>query len=319
MKKALITGVSGQDGAFLAKLLLEKGYKVYGTSRDNYNMDLRKLKSLGVEKEIEYLSVAVNDFRSVFKTINEVRPNEIYNLSGQSSVGLSFEQPVDTFESIAIATLNILESIKMIDTSIKFYNAGSGECFGDTGEKIVTENDKFQPNSPYSVAKSTAYWQVQNYREAYDLFACTGLLFNHESHLRGNRFVTKKIITTVCNIHKKLENKLILGNIDISRDWGWAKEYVEAMYLMLQQKNADDFIIATGETRSLKEFIDIAFSYFNLNYKDYLVVDKNLYRPSDILINRANPSKAKKNLKWEAKYSLEKIIQNMIEEELCEN
>jgi len=143
MKKALITGVSGQDGAFLAKLLLEKGYKVYGTSRDNYNMDLRKLKSLGVEKEIEYLSVAVNDFRSIFKTINEVRPNEIYNLSGQSSVGLSFEQPVDTFESIAIATLNILESIKMIDTLIKFYNAGSGECFGDTGEKIVTENDKF--------------------------------------------------------------------------------------------------------------------------------------------------------------------------------
>ena len=315
IKKALITGITGQDGAFLAKFLLENGYKVYGTSRDSYQSNYRNLKILDIHTQIEYRSMAINDFRSVLKVIKEIHPTEIYNLAGQSSVGLSFEQPVETFESIAIGTLNILESIKLVDENIKFYNAGSGECFGHTYHPVI-EEDKFKPNSPYAVAKSTAYWEVKNYREAYGLYCCTGLLFNHESHLRGNRFVTKKIINTVCDIYKGNTKNIILGNIDISRDWGWAPEYVEAMHMMLQKKDADDFIIASGEVRSLENFLDLAFSYFDLDYREHLVIDKALFRPSDILISQANPIKANAILGWKARYRLENIVEEMIKHEL---
>jgi GDPmannose 4,6-dehydratase len=316
MKTVLITGVSGQDGAFLAKLLLSKGYIVVGTSRDHYNINYQNLEILGVKDDIEYLSLVLKDFKSVFEVITNIYPDEIYNLGGQSSVGLSFHEPMETFESIAIATVNILESIKLIDKDIKLYNAGSSECFGDTGDNAVSENDRFVPNSPYAVAKATSFWEVKNYRQAYDLFACTGLLFNHESHLRGDHFVTKKIIKGACDISKGLQNRLVLGNINISRDWGYAEEYVEAMYLMMQQNKPDDYIIATGETRSLKEFIEIAFKYLDLDYEKYLVIDKNLYRASDLKINKANPKKANQILKWKSKLKLDDIVSKMIEFEI---
>jgi GDPmannose 4,6-dehydratase len=316
MKTALITGVSGQDGSFLAKLLLSKGYRVVGTSRDHNKINFRNLELLGVKGDIEYFSISLSDFKSVFQIITDIHPNEIYNLAGQSSVGRSFNEPMETFQSIAIATVNILESIRLVDKDIKLYNACSSECFGDTGDKEVSENDRFVPSSPYAVAKATSFWEVMNYRQAYNLFACSGLLFNHESHLRGDQFVTKKIIKSACDISKGIQNKLVLGNINISRDWGYAEEYVEAMFLMMQQNNPDDFIIATGETRSLKDFIEIAFNYFDLDYEKYLVIDKNLFRPSDLRINKANPRKANQILKWKSKLKLEDIVSKMIEFEM---
>ena len=252
MKKALICGVSGQDGAYLAKLLLEKGYQVIGGSRDAQASSFRNLERLGIKNSIKLLSVNLNDFRSVLQAVKTVEPDEIYNLAGQTSVGLSFEQPVETFESIIVGTINLLESIRFCNTSIKLYSAGSSESFGDTFDMVADESMPFRPRSPYGVAKATSFWQLANYREAYHLHACTGILFNHESPLRGNQFVTKKIISAACRIGLGSAEKLVLGNIEIQRDWGWAPEYVEAMYLMLQQQTPDDFVIATGQTRNAR-------------------------------------------------------------------
>jgi GDPmannose 4,6-dehydratase len=316
MKKALICGISGQDGAYIARLLLEKGYEVYGGSRDAQMSSFNNLTTLGIKKDIQLISVSIHDFRSTLQTINKVKPDEIYNLAGQSSVGLSFEQPVETLESISIGTLNILESIRFSNMPIRFYNAGSSECFGDTGDLAAEEKTLFQPRSPYAVAKSTAFWLVNNYRESYQIHASTGILFNHESPLRPDRFVTKKIVLAACRILKNKNEKLYLGNVDISRDWGWAPEYVEAMWMMLQREDADDFVIATGKSRSLNEFIEITFALLGLKVEDHVVVDNSLFRPTDLKIGRANPSKAKNLLGWEAKYSLEDVIKEMIEFEL---
>ena len=316
MKKALICGISGQDGAYISKLLLEKGYEVYGGSRDAQMSSFKNLKTLQIFNDVNLISININDFRSVLQTIIKIKPDEIYNLAGQSSVGLSFEQPVETLESISIGTLNILESIRFSNLPIKFYNAGSSECFGDTGSLAADEKTLFQPRSPYAVAKSTAYWLVSNYRESYKIHATTGILFNHESPLRPNRFVTKKIISTACKIFNGSNETLFLGNIDISRDWGWAPEYVEAMWLMLQNEQPSDYVIATGISRTLEDFIDITFSYFKLNYKDHILVDNNLLRPTDLKIGRANPNKAFKELGWKANFMLEDIIKEMIEFEL---
>lgn len=319
MKKALICGVSGQDGAYIAKLLLEKGYDVYGGSRDSLASSFSNLEKLGIKEAVKFVSVNLNDFRSVLHTITNVQPDEIYNLAGQTSVGLSFEQPVETFESIIVGTINLLESIRFCNTNIKLYSAGSSESYGDTNNTVANELTPFRPRSPYGVAKATAVWQVANYREAYNLFACSGILFNHESPLRGNRFVTKKIISTSCRIAAGSKEKLILGNIDIERDWGWAPEYVEAMWLMMQQEVADDFVIATGETRKLEDFISITFSQLGLKWQDHVVIDKSLFRPTDLRSGRADPSKAEKLLRWKAVYRLEDIIEKMIEEELMHN
>lgn len=316
MKKALISGVSGQDGAYIAKLLLEKGYEVYGGSRDAQMSSFNNLKELGIKNDVNLLSVNINDFRSTLQTLIKVKPDEIYNLAGQSSVGLSFEQPVETLESISIGTLNILESIRFANMPIKFYNAGSSECFGDTGDKAADEKTLFQPRSPYAVAKSTAFWLVNNYRESYDIHASTGILFNHESPLRPDRFVTKKIISTACRILKNKKEILYLGNTDIWRDWGWAPEYVEAMWLMLQQEKAEDYVIATGQSNSLKDFIKITFEILNLNFEENVVFDNSLLRPSDLKIGRANPSKAEENLGWKAKYMMKDVIEKMIDFEL---
>jgi GDPmannose 4,6-dehydratase len=316
MKKALIIGISGQDGSFLAKLLIEKGYKVWGTSRDADLSSFNGLKRLGIYENVELLSMSLIDFRSVMQTILQIEPDEIYNLAGQSSVGLSFLQPVETLESISIGTQNILEVLRFHKLPIRFYNACSSECFGDTNGFAADENTPFRPRSPYAVAKSTSFWQISNYREAYNLFACSGLLFNHESYLRPKRFVTKKIIDSVCRIAKGEKMELVLGNVSIKRDWGWAPEYVEAMYLILQQDKADDYVIATGKNISLIEFVEKAFSYFNLDYNNFIKIDSGLGRPTDIAYSLGNPSKAEKVLGWKAKYFVEDVIRNMIEHEL---
>ncbi len=316
MKKALVCGISGQDGAYIARLLLEKGYEVYGGSRDSQMSTFKNLTSLGIKNEINLLSVNLNDFRSTLQSIIKIKPDEIYNLSGQSSVGLSYEQPVETLESISIGTLNILESIRFSNANIKFYNAGSSECFGDTKDNAADENTQFQPRSPYAVAKSTAFWLVSSYRESYNINASTGILFNHESPLRPDRFVTKKIISTACKIVKDKSLKLKLGNLDITRDWGWAPEYVEAIWLMLQNEFPEDYVIATGESNSLKDFIKTTFEYLGLNYQDYVISDDNLFRPSDLKTGRANPIKAETKLGWKAKSKMKDVIEKMIEFEL---
>ena len=316
MKKALVCGVSGQDGAYIARLLLEKGYEVYGGSRDSQMSTFKNLISLGIKNDINLLSVNLNDFRSTLQSIIKIKPDEIYNLSGQSSVGLSYEQPVETLESISIGTLNILESIRFSNADIKFYNAGSSECFGDTKDIAADENTLFQPRSPYAVAKSTAFWLVSSYRDSYNIKASTGILFNHESPLRPDRFVTKKIISTACKIVKDKSLKLKLGNLDITRDWGWAPEYVEAIWLMLQTEIPEDYVIATGESNSLKDFIKTTFEYLGLNYQDHVMSDDNLFRPSDLKIGRANPTKAETKLGWKAKSKMKDVIEKMIEFEL---
>lgn len=313
MKTALICGISGQDGAYLARLLLEKGYQVFGGSRDAQMASFRSLERLGIRESIQVVSVSINDFRSVLQTLQKVQPDEVYNLAGQSSVGLSFEQPVETLESISIGTLNLLESIRFTNRPIRFYNAGSSECFGDTGTLAADETTPFRPRSPYGVAKAAAFWQVANYREAYQLHASTGILFNHESPLRPERFVTQKIVSAACRIANGSKEKLTLGNIDIARDWGWAPDYVEAMWLMLQQEQADDFVIATGQTHTLKEFIAIVFEQAGLNYEEHVVSDSQFFRPTDIAEGYANPAKAKQLLGWQARHSMEMVARMMVD------
>lgn len=313
MKKALICGISGQDGAYLAQLLLNKDYGVYGTSRDAQMSSFKNLKSLDIGNKVKCLSMSLTDFRSVLQVLSHVQPDEIYNLAGQSSVGLSFEQPVETLESIATGTLNLLESIRFIGRPIKLYNAGSSECFGDTRGLPADEQTPFRPRSPYAVAKSAAFWEVANYREAYNLFSCSGILFNHESPLRPQRFVTQKIIAAAYRIANGSKEKLTLGNIDIERDWGYAPDYVEAMYLMLQQDIPEDFVIATGQTISLSDFIAEAFGVLGLNWQDHVIADPALCRPTDISVSRANPSKAREKLGWVAKSNIQETIKIMVE------
>ena len=313
--KALICGVSGQDGAYLAQLLLSKGYEVYGASRDAQMSSFANLSTLGIRGRIAKVSLAINDFRSVLQIIQQVEPDEIYNLAGQSSVGLSFEQPVETLESTSIGVLNILEAIRFTGRKIKFYNAGSSEIFGDTNGVAAHEKTPFCPRSPYAVGKASAYWIVANYREAYGLFACTGILFNHESPLRPTRFVTRKIISTACRIAAGSREKLKLGNISVERDWGWAPEYVDAMWRMLQQEAPDDFVIATGDMRKLADFIDLAFSSLQLDWQEFVETDPALLRPSDILKGVGDPAKAFSILGWQAQYRLEDIVRMMIDAE----
>jgi len=317
MKKALICGISGQDGAYLAEFLLKKGYIVCGTSRDAQMSSFQKLVRLGIRENIKLESMALSDFRSVIQVIKKIKPDEIYNLAGQSSVGLSFEQPVETMESISLGTLNLLEAIRFIDLPIKFYNAGSGEFFGNTIEP-ADENTPFRPRSPYAVAKATAFWEVTNYRESYDIFACSGILFNHESPLRPERFVTRKIVAAACKIKNGSKEKLCLGNISVQRDWGWAPEYVEAMWLMLQQDQADDYIIATGQTYRLEDFVSEAFRLVGLDWKDHVFIDKSLLRPTDLAVGKANPIKAKEKLGWVAKYKMPDVVNMMIDEEFMD-
>ena len=314
--RALICGISGQDGAYLARLLLEKGYEVVGSSRDAQISNFRNLERLGIGGKVHFESMALNDFRSVLQLVHRIQPDEIYNLAGQSSVALSFEQPVETLESIMSATINLMEVIRFLGRPIRFYNAGSGECFGDTLGTAANEETPFRPRSPYAVAKAAAFWQVANYREAYGLFACTGILFNHESPLRPERFVTRKIIASACRIARGSGERLRLGNTTIQRDWGWAPEYVDAMWRMLQQDSAEDFVIATGKSHALAEFAEIAFRYFGLNWQDYTDLDPSIFRPTDIPFGCGDASKAATFLGWSAQSDMAGVVQKMIEAEL---
>lgn len=314
MKTALICGIGGQDGAYLSRLLLQKGYRVYGTSRDAQGGNFHNLQRVGVSELVTLLSMAPEDFRSVLIAVKSAQPDEVYFLAGQSSVGLSFELPAETIQSITLGTLNMLEACRMLDKTIRQYHAGSSECFGDTAGTLATENTPFYPRSPYAVAKASAYWLVNNYRDAYGLFACTGILFNHESPLRPERFVTQKIVQTALRIAAGSTEKLTLGRMDISRDWGWAPDYVEAIWLMLQQEIPEDYVIATGYTFSLKEFVVTAFESLHLDWQEHVVQDFGLFRPSDILINSADPSKAKRQLNWSANLRGKSVVKAMLGE-----
>ncbi|HOP48070.1 MAG TPA: GDP-mannose 4,6-dehydratase [Desulfobacteraceae bacterium] len=316
MKKALILGISGQDGSYLCHSLLEKGYEVIGTSRDAQMSTFNNLERLGIRDDIRLESVSLNDFRSVLQTVDRHKPDEIYNLTGQGSVGLSFDHPVETFQSICIGTLNLLEVIRFLGAPIRFYNAASSECFGDTDGQAANEKSPLRPKSPYGVAKAAGFWQTANYREAYGLFVCSGILFNHESPLRHQRFVTRKIVNSACRIANGKPGKLVLGNIEIERDWGWAPEYVEAMWLLLQQEKPEDYVIATGETHTLKEFTEAVFSSLGLNWEEYVEISTDLFRPVDILKMKADPGRAERELGWKASYRMHDVARMMVEEEL---
>jgi GDPmannose 4,6-dehydratase len=316
MKTAMIIGISGQDGSYLAKLLLEKGYRVVGTSRDANMASFESLNRLGINDRVECRSMTLTDFRSVIQVFNQVKPDEIYNLAGQSSVGLSFEQPMETFNSISIGTLNLLEALRFMNFSGKLYNAGSSECFGNSNGAAADENTPFHPRSPYALAKSAAYWAVANYREAYGLFVCSGILFNHESPLRPKRFVTRKIVSTACRIAKGSNEKLILGNIDIQRDWGWAPEFVDAMWRMLQLPDPQDFVIATGHTYPLRDFVKTVFAVLGLNWREHTESNAQFLRPTEIMISRANAAKAQSILNWSAKYTMPEVAKMMVEAEM---
>lgn len=317
-RRALICGVSGQDGAYLSKLLLDKGHEVWGTSRDAQMSSFALLRELKIADQVKTISMSLTDFRSVLQAISEVQPDEIYNLAGQSSVGLSFNQPVDTFESIALGTINLLESIRFINAKIRFYNAGSSECFGDTGNDAADENTAFRPTSPYAIAKAAATWQVDLYRKAYGLYAVTGILFNHESPLRPERFVTKKIVTAVCRIANGSDEKLELGNIDIRRDWGWAPEYVDAMWRMLNIDQPENFIIATGQTQSLRDFLRIAFEVMNLDWRNHTVINHSLIRPSDPVEIKGLPNKASQYLSWRPKVKGSELVVMLVKNKIAE-
>lgn len=309
--RALICGVNGQDGSYLAELLLEKGYEVWGTSRDAQASSLNNLQTLGVVDRVKLLSMAPNDFRSVLTAVEQSDPDEIYYLSGQSSVGLSFEQPAETLESIIIGVLNLLEVIRLRKKSVRLYNAGSSECFGDTGEIAADELTPFYPRSPYAVAKASAHWLVTNYRESYGLYACNGILFNHESPLRPKRFVTQKIIQAAKRIAQGSDERLVLGRLDIWRDWGWAPEYVEAMWRMLQQDKPKDFVIATGESNTLADFVTVAFEVNGLDWQKHVDISQAFYRPTDIDRSLGNPSKAAEVLGWYTSYKMRDVIKMM--------
>ena len=313
MKRALICGISGQDGSLLARLLLQKGYEVFGTSRDAELSRFENLLYLGIRDKVIVQSMALNDFRSVLQVLKEVQPTEIYNLAGQTSVALSFQQPVETLESIASGTLNLLEAIRFEARQVHLYNAASGDCFGDTEERNpATEASPFRPRSPYAVAKAAAFWEVANYREAYGLFACSGLLFNHESELRPARFVTKKVVQAACRIASGSNEKLFIGDAKVMRDWGYAPEYVEAMWMMLQQPSPEDFVIATGETRSLAEFIQAVFEELGLDWRRHTESRQDLVRASEISRGFADPSRAATALEWRAETKMRQLARILV-------
>jgi GDPmannose 4,6-dehydratase len=315
-KVALIFGVSGQDGALLAKLLLDKGYIVHGTSRGSTKSLFPSLDILNIRKDINLHSLSLRDSDKLLRVVKRVRPCEIYNLSGQSSVAVSFVQPEMTMDSILDVTANILEAIRIVGKDIRFYNAASSECFGDTGRIPAAESTWFRPKSPYGIAKSEAFHKVVNYRETYSLHACSGILFNHESLLRPERFVTRKVSMAAARIAMGSDEQLVMGDLSIERDWGWAPEYVLAMWSMLQREVPEDFVIATGRSNSLKSFVKNAFSAVGLDWENHVVQDQSLFRPSEIRYGCGDPSKARELLDWSAKLSLEDIAVRMVEYEM---
>lgn len=312
MRTALICGVLGQDGTYLADLLLAKGYRVVGTSRDA-EMAPGSVTGLTAQvlKRIELISMAPADYHSVLAAVAHSAADEVYALAGQSSVGLSFEQPVETLESITFGILNLLEAVRVTGRETRLYNASSSECFGDLAGVPATETTPFHPRSPYGVAKASAHMLVTNYREAYGLFAVNGLLFNHESPLRPERFVTRKVALAARRIADGDREKLRLGRIDIARDWGWAPDYVDAMWRLLQQERPDDYVIATGLSSTLADYVAEVFAAFGLDWQDHVVSDPALGRPSDLDWSGADPARAERDLGWRAEIRMPEVARRM--------
>lgn len=311
MKRALVIGISGQDGAYLARLLLAKGYEVHGSSREQETGTFANLRRLGIRERVTLHSAHPADFSSVMSLLLGLPVDEIYNLSGQSSVAASFRHPLETFDSITVATMNLLECLRRLGRPVRFYNAGSSEIFGNTPSP-ADETTPFNPRSPYGIAKVAAHHAVANYREAYGLAASTGILFNHESPLRQAHFVTQKIVSAAVRIAAGSRERLRLGNVDVTRDWGWAPEYVDAMWRIVQHDPPEDFVVATGTTHSLREFIDRVFAAVGLDAGDHVDVDPGLVRPTDIESSRADPAKARAVLGWRPEYDLGRIVHDLV-------
>lgn len=316
MKTAMITGVTGQDGAYLAKFLLDKGYRVYGTYRRLSTPNFWRLQYLGIFDKIDLIPMDLIDATSIVDAVKASNPTEVYNIAAQSFVGASFEQPVGAGEITGIGVLRVLEAIRNVNPDIKFYQASTSEMYGDGNAKILNENSVFRPSSPYAVAKLYGYSLTRIYREAYGMFACNGILFNHESPLRGLEFVTRKITNSAAKIYLGVDKQLSLGNLDAKRDWGYAPEYVEAMWMVMNGKNPDDFVIATNESHSVREFVEEAFSILDLDWKKYVKIDKRFTRPLDVGYLQGDYTKAKKDLGWKPKTTFKKLVKIMIEEDL---
>jgi len=314
MKKALITGVTGQDGSYLAEFLLEKGYEVIGMVRRTSTVNFDRITHL--QNDIELVQGDLLDQVSLIAILQEHRPDEVYNLAAQSFVPTSFEQPVLTGEFTGLGVTRVLDAIRLVDKNIKFYQASSSEMFGKVREAPQNENTPFYPRSPYGAAKVYGHWMTVNYRESYGLFACSGILFNHESPRRGLEFVTHKVTRGAAKVRQGLADELRLGNLEAQRDWGYAGDYVEAMWLMLQQDEPDDYVIATGETHSVRELCEVAFGYLGLDYRDYVVCDPKFYRPAEVDQLIGDASKARKILGWEPRVSFEELIHMMVDADL---
>jgi GDPmannose 4,6-dehydratase len=316
-RTAVICGIGGQDGAYLAAHLLGLGFRVIGTSRDAQAGQFEGLATLGIRDRVSLVSMSLVDFRSTLSVLKRAEPDEIYNLAGQTSVGLSFDQPVETFESIVVGTINLLEAIRMLGRPVRLYNAGSSEMFGNAGESPAGETTVLQPRSPYGIAKATSFWQIAQYREAYGIQAATGILFNHESPLRPERFVTQKIVAAACRIARGEADLLPLGDLSVRRDWGWAPEYVVAMHRMLQLDTVEDFVIATGVTTSLEDFVAEAFKAVGLDWRRHVVRDPKLTRPSEIACGRADTRRAAERLGWRAQFTMPDVARMMVEARLA--
>ena len=338
MKTALITGITGQDGAYLAELLLNKGYKVYGTYRRVSSVNFWRIEELGIinHPNLELVEYDLTDLSQNVRLIDKIKPDEVYNLAAQSFVGVSFEQPITTAEITGIGTLNILEAIRIVNPKIKFYQASTSEMFGKVQEIPQKETTPFYPRSPYGVAKLYAHWITINYRESYDIFGCSGILFNHESPLRGKEFVTRKITDAVARIYLGKQDFVELGNLDAKRDWGYAKEYVEGMYLMLQAKKPDTYVLATNRTETVRDFVRLAFKAVGMDIEfkgkgiDEVGIDKKsgkivvkvnpkFFRPAEVDLLIGDYSKAKKELNWEPKTTLEELCNMMVEADIKRN
>jgi GDPmannose 4,6-dehydratase len=333
MKRALVTGITGQDGAYLTEFLLKKGYEVYGSFRRTSDLNLTRLRHLGVDDKIHFVSLELHEFTNIQRTIDKVRPDEIYNLASQSFVGLSFEIPLFTADVTGLGPLRLFEAVRSVDPKIKIYQASSSEMFGKVQSSSQNEETRFYPRSPYAASKLFAHWMAVNYRESYGMFVCSGILFNHESPLRGLEFVTRKITHSVARIKHGYQNEVFLGQLDSSRDWGFAPEYVEAMWLMLQQPEPQDYVIATGETHSVKEFVELAFkgAGFDVEWsgkgvneiaidkksgKTMVRIDPKFYRPAEVDFLIGDYSRARKLLGWSPKTTFEELVGIMIEHDL---
>lgn len=315
-KHALITGITGQDGAYLAKLLLDKGYEVFGLHARRSTDTLWRLRYLGIEHEVQLLDGDLTDISSLIRGIEKSNACEVYNLGAQSFVGTSWEQPALTAQVTGIGALNVLEAIRIVNPDARFYQASTSEMFGLIQEEMQSEATPFYPRSPYGVAKLYAHWMTVNYRESFSLHASSGILFNHESPLRGIEFVTRKVTDAAARIKQGKQKELRLGNIDAKRDWGFAGDYVEAMWLMLQQETPDDYVVATGLTTTVRDMCRIAFSHLGMNHEDHVIIDPKFYRPAEVDVLLGNPSKAREKLGWSAKTNLETLISMMVDADM---